>query len=289
MKHYLISLLLLCLFTAPVMAEEKGTAGGAAPVLRFGVGARAFAMGGAYASVVDDASAVYWNLGGLANLETATFTAMHSELFAGTKYDYLGWATPLQNGTIGLNYLSLATPGIIATDGTEHSASVRVLYLGYGQEINGWRLGITGKYLEESVLESAGGSAGTAWSLDFGVQKDLNRNFKVGLVLQDLIGSKIKWGTGYEEDIPLNYRLGLGYLKDNFLITMETEQALDYSVNHFGLEYSLNEFVKLRTGLRNADLTAGVGLAKGMWGFDYAYCAGDLENTHRLSFTVAFK
>ena len=50
----------------------------AAAFLKRGVGARALAMGGAFTSIADDTSAVYWNPAGLAKRQQYAFTAMGS-------------------------------------------------------------------------------------------------------------------------------------------------------------------------------------------------------------------
>lgn len=283
-KFYSVCMFVVCiilLLATPVMAAG-GEAGGAAPVLRFGVGARAFAMGGAYTAVADDATAVYWNPAGLAMMDAPTLSAMHSELFVGTTYDYLGYALPLKSGGFGLNYLNLSTPGIITSSG-EESASNSVVYCGYGVNMNGWRFGLTGKFVQETLPTAQG----SGWGLDVGFLKAFD-DFQVGFTARDVVGSGIVWSTGLTENPPIDYRLGLSYRREKILLSMEYEVS-DFASKHFGFEYSLNDYVKLRAGLYNEDLTAGVGLTKGNWAFDYAYCAGDLGNTHRLSFNVKFQ
>jgi hypothetical protein len=211
-------------------------------------------------------------------------SAMHAELFVGTKYEYLGWATPAGSGGLGLNFISLSTPGILTSDGNSTNASMNVIYLGYGRDVNGWKLGVTAKYFQENLP----GSSGNAWGVDLGLQKRLNDNFQVAMVVQDLVGSKIRWNSGYEETVPANYRLGLNYQRENWLLAMEVEKTTDFTMSHFGMEYAVNSFLKLRAGLRGSDVTAGVGLGKDNFLFDYAYCAGDLGNTHRFSLLVKF-
>jgi hypothetical protein len=271
---------LILLLIIPLQA--MAAAGGAVPVLRFGVGARAFAMGGAYIAIVEDPTAVYWNPAGLSVLTAPEFSGMHSELFAGTRYDYLGWAMPLGSGGLGINYLSLSTPGIINTEGGGTEASTRVAYAGYGWKARSWRLGATVKYIWEDIL----GSMGNGWSMDIGVQTKIGEAWRLGLVVQDLTGSGIDWDTGFSEEIPANYRLGLAYTHEKWLLVFEGERAGDFGESHFGLEYAINDFLQLRAGARGEQFTAGIGLASGNWAFDYAYCAADLGNTHRLSFSV---
>jgi len=284
---FIILAMLNSLMVAVVLAEQ-GTAGGAAPELRFGVGARAFALGGAYGVIVNDATATYWNPAGLGALEHTNFNAMHSELFLGTNYDYLGWATPLKYGSIGLSYLRISTPGILIYKDSQYlgkdDASADVFYLGYGIDLRGWRVGITAKYLEKELPTASG----SVFSVDLGIQRELTEELLLGITLQDIISPEIEWSNGYREEVPTNYRIGLAYKNNNWLVLYEYEKADDFSQGHLGFEYELNQYLTLRSGLREDDFTAGIGLKKDNYQFDYAYCAGDLGNTHRLSFAVDF-
>lgn len=283
-KRIIIALTLLITATLPASAAS-GTSGGAAPVLRFGTGARAFAMGGAYIAIVNDSSAVYWNPAGLAELSATELTTMHSALFEGTNYDYIGWAMPLNSGGFGINLINLSTPGILNTEGSETDASTRVLYFGYGQTTGSWSYGATVKYIQEDIL----GSTGSGWGLDLGTQLSFNDRWRLGIMLQDVVGTEISWSTGYSEDVPLNTRVGLSYTNQHFLLVYEVEKALDFIQHHIGFEFNVNDFLRLRAGMRGSDFATGIGIIKEQWSFDYAYCAGDLGNTHRLSFGVKFK
>jgi hypothetical protein len=66
-----------------------------------GLGARALGMGGAFASVADDASAAYWNPAGLVQPDESQVMLMHSERFGNlVDYNCFSLARPmLRNGT----------------------------------------------------------------------------------------------------------------------------------------------------------------------------------------------
>jgi long-subunit fatty acid transport protein len=60
-----------------------------------GAGARALGMGGAFAAVADDASAVYWNPAGLSGLEKRQLMLMHSEQFGDLiEYNFGSYVNP---------------------------------------------------------------------------------------------------------------------------------------------------------------------------------------------------
>ena len=89
-------LFVACLAPALAMgfsADDVGTAG--AQFLKAGAGARATGMGEAGAGLNSDATSLYWNPAGLANLAGGTGTFMHQFGIEDTFYDYLGYARPI--------------------------------------------------------------------------------------------------------------------------------------------------------------------------------------------------
>lgn len=80
----------------PSHAQEN--AGQAGEFLRAGVGTRAIAMGRAFTSISDDASALYWNPAGLLSLTKVggTFLFTHTSLQEGASLNYLAGAIPLR-------------------------------------------------------------------------------------------------------------------------------------------------------------------------------------------------
>lgn len=71
----------------------------AVPFLTIGIGARANAMGGAYVSVANDVTALFWNPAGIASLNTYQLVLIHSDWIADLRHDFIGAAIPL--GIIG--------------------------------------------------------------------------------------------------------------------------------------------------------------------------------------------
>ena len=88
--NQMVGILSTCLMVGLGTAQEKnngsdfvtnvsGVGIGAATFLEIGVGARAAAMGGAYAAISDDATALYWNPAGVAWVDGLQIEFMHSE------------------------------------------------------------------------------------------------------------------------------------------------------------------------------------------------------------------
>ena len=67
----------------------------AAPFLTIPVGARGAAVGGALVAMADDASAAYWNPGGLARVERNALMVDHSPWLPGLSFNFFSLALPV--------------------------------------------------------------------------------------------------------------------------------------------------------------------------------------------------
>ncbi|MFB0515680.1 MAG: PorV/PorQ family protein, partial [Candidatus Neomarinimicrobiota bacterium] len=81
----------------------------AAKFLAIGAGSRAVSMGGAFVATADDATAMYWNVSGLAQLSQPELLVNYTRWFADIVYAYLGFVYPLGRlGTVGFNVVSMS-------------------------------------------------------------------------------------------------------------------------------------------------------------------------------------
>src|SRR5277367_2440442 len=99
-----IALALLLLAGSAQMARAQANT--SAAFLKIGVGARPIGMGNAFTGVADDINALAWNPAGLSQLTSREMGAMDAEMFADTRYDFVGYAQPLISGE-GENYGTL--------------------------------------------------------------------------------------------------------------------------------------------------------------------------------------
>ena len=68
-KKLLLTVILAAALLHPVVAQQVTKTGTtAAKFLNVGIGSRANAMGGAFSSIANDATAMYWNPAGVANI-----------------------------------------------------------------------------------------------------------------------------------------------------------------------------------------------------------------------------
>src|SRR5437762_11819969 len=127
---------LAALSTAPARAQvqnQDNTAygGTSGEFLLLGAGARGTALGGAYAALATDVTALYYNPGGLAQLARPGAMVSTYDYVAGTRYSWLGAAFPLTGGARSVGF-SAGTFGfsdqpeytVDAPDGTGRTYSV---------------------------------------------------------------------------------------------------------------------------------------------------------------------
>ncbi len=109
MKTKLIILFLLLVSIHTLFAGRY-----AGDFMAIGAGTRALGMGGAYASIAEDGSSIYWNAAGIGQIRQSEMTMMHAYLYNGiASYDNISLCQPLPNDvTIGINWIRLTIDNI---------------------------------------------------------------------------------------------------------------------------------------------------------------------------------
>ncbi len=238
------SLKIVCLTAVLVigLVASSGATKLAGEFLATGFGAKALGMGGAFVSIADDASAVYWNPAGLCQMDRRQALVMHSQRFGGlVDFSTFSFAMPLSGeaqpeavGAIGLVWLRVSdialtshlnTPGVDFIDERDPET---------GQPNGKWdpgerRLWDPDRVRWESDHEIAGFlsysrriSESTAlgfnakliwkdlaeisalgFGLDAAVLHTIMPNWNVGVTVQDLTTTPLYWdGWYYNADSP---------------------------------------------------------------------------------------
>ena len=180
--------------------------------LAIGVGARGLGLSGAMSSIVDDATAGYWNPAGLTRAKgNIQIALMHSEYFAGiAKYDFGSFAAPIDaTRTIGVSVIRFAVDDIIDStdlidkDGNidydrlkSFSSADYAFLFSYAQKmkIEGLRLGGNVKVVHRKV-----GDFAKAWGfgLDLGAQYDKGK-WSFAAVGKDITSTFNAWSYNTE-------------------------------------------------------------------------------------------
>jgi len=223
-----IIILLFTIFNFVNASEYPG-----AVFLMIWPGARPTGLAGAFSAVADDASAAYYNVGGLGFFSSTHATIMHSNwlpgLYSGMFYDYIGICHPIKNqGTIGANVIYINTGQTEVTDFTgtplgEYSTFDFAISGNYGFKVNPQLgVGVSAKFIYSFLVPDwvwqampelgiEAGGTGVSWAFDAGVLYKPWDFLAVGASFNN-IGPNISYTSSSESDpLPRMLRLGVRY------------------------------------------------------------------------------
>ncbi len=195
--------------------------------------ARPTAMGGAFTAIADDASAIYYNQGGLGFLEGTHATLMHANwlpgLYEGMYYEYAGVTHHLKGrGSVGGNvvYLTTGETDVINEHGEflgRYTTFDVAVAGGYGFPVlSNLGVGFGAKFIYSflvpdwvwDVMPELGieaGGTGVTWAVDAGALYKPWPFLDVGLSVAN-IGPNISYTSSGESDpLPRMLRIGLAY------------------------------------------------------------------------------
>jgi hypothetical protein len=228
-------------------------------------------MGGAFVGLANDGNALFYNPAGLAwmqdlsvlsSYEARPGTASYGNLSVslphfgfGVHYFDFGEVPETDEfgniiGTFGYrNYAVIAAAGIKAADLPFFARMPFAESIGFG---------IKAKLLKISTLDPG---SGTGFAIDLPLlfrsespspKVPIITSYDVGIVIENLIGLPIKYGSGHQENWPRKLILGtsLEFL-DQVILAMDVTS--EKSV-HLGVEWTPIPAVSFRTGLKNEDV-----------------------------------
>jgi len=199
------SILLVCIILffvhglfAQYETEVSGVGTNAATFLEIGVGARAMAMGGSYAAVANDPTALYYNPAGIVWINGIQVEAMHNEWLVGTKYDFVGAVMPLPifDSSIGLSFMTLdygeqAVRTVERPEGTGETYASRDYAVGITYAMaftDRFSFGMTGKYINQKIWNETGNTM----ALDLGIFYNTNLDgLRLGISMSNF-GNEIR-------------------------------------------------------------------------------------------------
>ncbi len=260
----------------------------AADFLQIGVGPRAQALGGAFVAAADDASSLYWNPAGLAQIPGNEAIVTHAEWLVDVNFDYLGVILNLgELGSAGVSVTMLTVPDMLVRTedrqegtGEMFDAADMAVALSYGKAITDrFFVGATAKFVQQRIWHSTA----TGFAIDLGTQfrTDFFGGLTVGAVLynfgtdmklngRDLrtfvdpdprqLGNNNRIPVNYELDsfdLPLNFQFGISSRPIDTRMHRVTFSAdalhpsSNYESANVGVEYGYQQRIFLRAGFES--------------------------------------
>ncbi len=290
--------------TTKGQTTKVSTAG--AQFLKVPIGARGMGMGGAYGSVANDLSALYWNPAGISDIKTVATEISYLQWFATYSHSFAAASFPLnQDFVVAINATSFSSGDIQTTtienpEGTSAKYSVSDLALGVtfsGYLTDQFSFGVTAKYVNNSIYNLS--SSGLAF--DIGTMYNTGiYGIKIGFSIHNLGGETSYAGQSlrtikktieqlnaapvdmsmiaYPYSYPLIFRASISselYNEDDhkvigaFDFNTFSDVPEQFSV---GAEWTYADFVALRGGYQTSHdqfgLTAGIGIKYEVGGVD---------------------
>lgn len=208
---------------------------------RLGIGARAKGMGEAFCAVSDDASSIYWNPAGLTSINKPSLFVSYEDLFnlGLIDYYYIGYVAPnIGDGNVAFGFLRL-NPKLDFLNYSENTFIFSYARRFFKHKIS---FGCNVKYCVANYSEDQRGST---FGIDIGLKYKVKKyNLDLGLLLQDILTTNIRWSTGSKDEIEPNARIGLKYK----FISFDIDNILKDKTFHIGCEQRVYNVLYLRTG-----------------------------------------
>ena len=202
MRIFSQNLIILTLSTLLVGQSNVGTT--AASFLDIGIGARSLSMGGAFTAVANDATALYWNPAGIANIQRLATHFYYTPWFVGIDFTHSAAVIPMgRAGAIGLSITSISMDEmkvrtIQAPEGTGELFEVSNLALAtsYAKKLTDrFSFGLNIKLVQEKIWHMNANIIATDIGCLF-VTK--NKGIRIGMSISNF-GNKMKL-DGYDTE-----------------------------------------------------------------------------------------
>lgn len=283
----------------------------AANFMKIGAGGRAAGMAEAFVAVADDASAIYWNPAGLAQITDKEIFFMYNSWFQGITQEYVVYAQGIKNvcsfgigGTfVTCNDFSLTSEDVFGCyTGTmgSFSANGYAGVVSFAQKVEKINIGFNIKWVRSVVNVTSGDAIGA--DIGFLYKPEKLKNLSLGVNFQNL-GSRIEYSSGVSKPLPVNLKAGLSYIIGTEIGPMKTAVDVNLPIYaqssiNVGLEYCIGSMTVVRIGYktdRTLDLgglsgwCCGLGFKWRNYFIDYAFVPyWGLGYTNRISVLAKF-
>jgi len=245
----------------------------AAKFLSTSIGSQAAGIGGAFTSIANDGSAMYWNPAGISFNQLRKFYVNHSNWIADISFDYLSLSIPInENNYIGINVTSVTMGEMEVTrygnedTGETFSASDHAFGITYSMNLTDkFSIGLNGKFIQEKIANSYA----NGFALDLGTLFKTPYGFRLGTSISNF-GPKMKMSG------------------DDLLVAIDIDETIDgnnESVTGFLATEKFDLPLILRVGISNDILIGKV--VRMTWAVD-ANSPNDNQNYINAGIEIGF-
>ena len=285
-----------------------GAADFGAAFLDNGVGVRAHGMGGAFAAVADDASAVFWNPAGLARARGADALLSGQRMSLDRKQYSLAASTNSRGGLgfgFALTYAGvddlMARAGSGAEIGDIDNSAYAVFFAVGLPLIGDLAVGAAVKIIRQSLdvpPPQLAASTANGRAVDLGLQYRLGST-RAGAVLKNLFG-KLDWtvrrsaqqSNKTDEDLPLSLILGVAHqVTGGLLVAADVLTSNIDTYANAGVEFRISPMLSMRGGVHGMGGNGGAGgtafgvtvrpMKKDTILFNYTFVTDDIDDGSR--------
>ncbi|MCX8092538.1 MAG: PorV/PorQ family protein [Candidatus Goldbacteria bacterium] len=259
--------------------------------MNINLGARASGMAGAFTAIADDATSIYYNPAGLANLKMIEINASHNIWFMDSSLSYGYLNIPVGFGNIGVLFLYTNYGEFEERDEYGQPLNVKIEphslsgSISYGLPINSIFSAGLGFKFSNFVI---GDYSIDTLNFDLGLKADINNFILFGLALQNM-----------DFEFSNNFNIN-GGIAVNILNIQNNKITVDFDIKYSGIygpkytigtEIQLFKFISIRTGYvfdneneilgGMSGLSLGAGIIIEKLSIDYAFNShGELGMTH---------
>ncbi len=313
-RMWTLAALLLCAPAARAGSFSSSSRGiAAARFLELDVGARAVSLGGAFAALADDSSALYWNPAGLTGIERRSAGFMHASHIDSSIFNYGAYGQKLgRRGAFGAGFQYFSAGPIAQTDAAgadigTFSPYDLALSIGYAHALGGgftaplagFSVGGSGKFIQSKILRGAQTAA-----VDLGLLSPwyFNQRFRWALTAVNM-GGKLKFDQ-VSHELPFALRAaGALRIDEHWSASVDAVfPKFDRPFAAVGVEYRLAPIgpwtLAARGGFSSqtiggidgfSGISMGLGFRYRGYGIDYAFLPyGGVGQTHRISLNYNF-
>jgi len=297
----IIGAILLMLTISGITMAADDSIINAASYLRMGVGARFLAMGGASTAVVDDATAVAWNVAALTRIKCASVASMYSaDDKLDRRHNFLALASNVKGiGSFGIGWVNAGVADIPRyneqnVEQGSFNSNENAFMFSYGAMFRPLCLGAGVKILHQKIDPDSSETTMGFGGLDIGALATPVDAITVGVSVQNILGKVAS------ANVPTVLRVGTAIRvlpEDDLLVAVDLTKAFvnlkgKTAALHIGAEYWAADLIGFRLGFSSEkQFAAGIGVKISDVSVDYAYTIqrdGLEPDVHYVSISASF-